>query len=78
MPLPDHLPLVVRGTAVGELHHLRGVRGRHAGDAKDQDGAAPGLFFLGYTVSLRGMLRDIAADADKVAAEAFATWVTLN
>ena len=25
--------------------------------------AAPGLFFLGYTVSLRGMLRDIAAEA---------------
>ncbi len=30
--------------------------------------AAPGLFFLGYTVSLRGMLRDIAADARRVAA----------
>jgi len=29
--------------------------------------AAPGLFFLGYTVSLRGMLRDIAADARRVA-----------
>jgi putative flavoprotein involved in K+ transport len=28
--------------------------------------AAPGLFFLGYTVSLRGMLRDIAADARRV------------
>jgi putative flavoprotein involved in K+ transport len=28
---------------------------------------APGLFFLGYTVSLRGMLRDIAADARRVA-----------
>jgi hypothetical protein len=25
------------------------------------------LFFLGYTVSLRGMLRDIAADARRVA-----------
>ncbi len=42
----------------------------------DQDGmpkvhggppAAPGLFFLGYTVSLRGMLRDIAAGARRVA-----------
>ncbi|HEX4088328.1 MAG TPA: NAD(P)/FAD-dependent oxidoreductase [Trebonia sp.] len=42
----------------------------------DQDGlprahggtaAAPGLFFVGYTVSLRGMLRDIAADARRVA-----------
>jgi len=29
--------------------------------------AAPGLFFLGYSVSLRGMLRDIAADARRVA-----------
>ena len=29
--------------------------------------AAAGLFFLGYTVSLRGMLRDIAADARRVA-----------
>jgi hypothetical protein len=29
--------------------------------------AAPGLFFVGYTVSLRGMLRDIAADARRVA-----------
>ena len=29
--------------------------------------AAPGLFFLGYTVSLRGMLRDIAAEARLVA-----------
>ena len=29
--------------------------------------AAPGLFFLGYTVSLRGMLRDIAAEARRVA-----------
>ena len=28
--------------------------------------AAPGLFFLGYTVSLRGMLRDIAADARRL------------
>ena len=30
--------------------------------------AAPGLFFLGYTVSLRGMLRDIAAEARGLAA----------
>jgi putative flavoprotein involved in K+ transport len=29
--------------------------------------AAPGLYFLGYGVSLRGMLRDIAADARRVA-----------
>jgi len=29
--------------------------------------SAPGLYFLGYTVSLRGMLRDIAADARRVA-----------
>ena len=29
--------------------------------------AAPGLFFVGYTVSLRGMLRDIAADARRTA-----------
>jgi putative flavoprotein involved in K+ transport len=29
--------------------------------------AAPGLFFLGYTVSLRGTLRDIAAQARRVA-----------
>jgi hypothetical protein len=28
---------------------------------------APGLFFLGYTISLRGMLRDIAADARRLA-----------
>lgn len=34
----------------------------HGGSA-----AAPGLFFLGYTVSLRGMLRDIAAGARRVA-----------
>lgn len=29
--------------------------------------AAPGLFFLGYTISLRGMLRDIAAGARRMA-----------
>ena len=29
--------------------------------------AAPGLYFVGYTVSLRGMLRDIAADTRRVA-----------
>ena len=29
--------------------------------------AAPGLFFVGYTVSLRGMLRDIASDARRLA-----------
>jgi putative flavoprotein involved in K+ transport len=29
--------------------------------------AAPGLHFVGYTVSLRGMLRDIAADARRLA-----------
>ena len=29
--------------------------------------AAPGLFFVGYTVSLRGMLRDIASDARRSA-----------
>jgi putative flavoprotein involved in K+ transport len=29
--------------------------------------AAPGLFFLGYRVSLNGMLRDIAADARRIA-----------
>jgi putative flavoprotein involved in K+ transport len=29
--------------------------------------AAPGLFFVGYTVSLRGMLRDIATDARRTA-----------
>ena len=29
--------------------------------------AAPGLYFVGYTVSLRGMLRDIAADARRLA-----------
>jgi putative flavoprotein involved in K+ transport len=29
--------------------------------------AAPGLFFLGYTVSIRGMLRDIAREARRVA-----------
>jgi putative flavoprotein involved in K+ transport len=39
------------------------------GMPKVHDGppAAPGLFFLGYTVSLRGMLRDIAAGARRVA-----------
>ena len=29
--------------------------------------AVPGLYFVGYTVSLRGMLRDIAADARRLA-----------
>jgi putative flavoprotein involved in K+ transport len=40
-----------------------------SGMPKVHDGppAAPGLFFLGYTVSLRGMLRDIAAGARRVA-----------
>ena len=40
-----------------------------SGLPKVHDGppAAPGLFFLGYTVSLRGMLRDIAAGARRVA-----------
>jgi cation diffusion facilitator CzcD-associated flavoprotein CzcO len=49
---------------VGELGVLddAGLPRVHAGAA-----AAPGLFFLGYTVSLRGMLRDIAADARRVA-----------
>ena len=40
----------------------RGMPRVHGGAA-----AAPGLFFVGYTVSLRGMLRDIAADARRVA-----------
>ena len=40
-----------------------------SGLPKVHDGppAAPGLFFLGYTISLRGMLRDIAAGARRVA-----------
>jgi len=40
-----------------------------SGLPKVHDGppAAPGLFFLGYTISLRGMLRDIAAAARRVA-----------
>jgi putative flavoprotein involved in K+ transport len=29
--------------------------------------ALPGLFFVGYSVSLRGMLRDIATEARRVA-----------
>jgi len=33
----------------------------------DGPAAAPGLFFLGYTISLRGMLRDIAAGARRLA-----------
>ncbi len=49
---------------VGELGVLdeRGLPRVHGGTA-----AAPGLFFVGYTVSLRGMLRDIATDARRVA-----------
>jgi cation diffusion facilitator CzcD-associated flavoprotein CzcO len=49
---------------VGELGVLdeRGLPLVHGGAA-----AAPGLFFVGYTVSLRGMLRDIAADARRAA-----------
>jgi hypothetical protein len=49
---------------VGELGVLdeRGMPRLHGGRP-----AAPGLFFVGYTVSLRGMLRDIAADARRVA-----------
>jgi putative flavoprotein involved in K+ transport len=49
---------------VGELGVLdqRGLPRVHGGRP-----AAPGLFFVGYTVSLRGMLRDIAADARRVA-----------
>jgi putative flavoprotein involved in K+ transport len=51
-------------TMVGDLGVLdeRGLPRVHGGAA-----AAPGLFFVGYTVSLRGMLRDIAADARRVA-----------
>jgi len=40
----------------------RGVPKVHGGPP-----AAPGLFFLGYNVSLRGMLRDIAAEARRLA-----------
>ena len=40
----------------------RGMPRAHGGTP-----AAPGLFFVGYTVSLRGMLRDIAFDARRVA-----------
>ena len=49
---------------VGHLGVLddRGLPARRGGVP-----AAPGLFFVGYTVSLRGMLRDIAADARRVA-----------
>jgi putative flavoprotein involved in K+ transport len=49
---------------VGELGVLdeREMPRVHGGTA-----AAPGLYFVGYTVSLRGMLRDIAADARRVA-----------
>jgi putative flavoprotein involved in K+ transport len=49
---------------VGHLGVLdeRGMPKAHGGQA-----AAPGLFFLGYTVSLRGMLRDIAAEARRLA-----------
>ena len=36
--------------------------------------AAPGLYFVGYTVSLRGMLRDIAADARRVAPAVARDW----
>ncbi len=36
--------------------------------------AAPGLYFVGYTVSLRGMLRDIAADARRVAPAVAGDW----
>jgi putative flavoprotein involved in K+ transport len=52
------------GTMVGRLGVLDegGLPRVHGGPP-----AAPGLFFLGYTVSLRGMLRDIAADARRVA-----------
>jgi putative flavoprotein involved in K+ transport len=51
-------------TLVGDLGVLdeRGMPRVHGGRP-----AAPGLFFVGYTVSLRGMLRDIAADARRVA-----------
>ena len=49
---------------VGDLGVLddRGMPRAHGGTP-----AAPGLFFVGYTVSLRGMLRDIAFDARRVA-----------
>ena len=49
---------------VGHLGVLdeRGMPKAHGGRP-----AAPGLFFLGYTVSLRGMLRDIAAEARRLA-----------
>jgi putative flavoprotein involved in K+ transport len=52
------------GTMVGPLGVLDG-----AGLPRVHGGApaAPGLFFVGYTVSLRGMLRDIAADARRIA-----------
>ena len=49
---------------VGHLGVLdeRGMPAVHGGPP-----AAPGLFFLGYNVSLRGMLRDIAAEARRLA-----------
>jgi putative flavoprotein involved in K+ transport len=36
--------------------------------------AAPGLYFVGYAVSLRGMLRDIAADARRVGPAVARDW----
>jgi putative flavoprotein involved in K+ transport len=47
--------------------HLGVLDGSGTPKAHGGTAAAPGLFFLGYTVSLRGMLRDIAADARRVA-----------
>jgi putative flavoprotein involved in K+ transport len=49
---------------VGHLGVLdeRGLPKAHGGPP-----AAPGLFFLGYTISLRGVLRDIASDARRAA-----------
>jgi len=47
--------------------HLGVIDGRGLPTACGGAPAAPGLYFVGYTVSLRGMLRDIAADARRVA-----------
>jgi len=47
--------------------HLGVLDGRGLPTVHGGAPAAPGLYFVGYTVSLRGMLRDIAADARRVA-----------
>jgi len=57
----------VRRGAVTPVAAVTGFEGEKVLLADGSAISPPGLFFVGYTVSLRGMLRDIAFDARRVA-----------